>query len=59
MVKTAKEGIKQQASNSEIYGKMQEVFIQMDENPTEALTPKTKVSNTTTLLDCARPKLKN
>ncbi|XP_077211400.1 boron transporter 4-like [Tasmannia lanceolata] len=34
MVKTAKEGIKQQASNLEIYGKMQEVFIEMDKAPT-------------------------
>ena len=30
MVASAKESIKQQASNSEIYGKMQEVFIEMD-----------------------------
>lgn len=30
MVQTAKEGIRIQASNSEIYGKMQEVFIEMD-----------------------------
>lgn len=34
MVKSAKECIKQNASNSEIYGKMQEVFIQMDKCPT-------------------------
>ncbi|XP_068647365.1 boron transporter 4 isoform X2 [Aristolochia californica] len=30
MVKSAKECIKQQATNSEIYGKMQEVFIELD-----------------------------
>lgn len=30
MVETAKESIKQKASNSEIYGKMQAVFIEMD-----------------------------
>ncbi|PQQ21277.1 boron transporter 4 [Prunus yedoensis var. nudiflora] len=30
MVKSAKESIKQKASNSEIYGKMQAVFIEMD-----------------------------
>ncbi|KAJ0985651.1 hypothetical protein J5N97_004007 [Dioscorea zingiberensis] len=30
MIKTAKEGIRLQASKSQIYGKMQEVFIQMD-----------------------------
>ncbi|XP_059460706.1 probable boron transporter 7 [Corylus avellana] len=34
MVKSAKECIKQQASNSEIYGKMQAVFIEMDTAPT-------------------------
>lgn len=33
MVATAKESIKQQASNSEIYGKMQAVFIEMDKAP--------------------------
>ncbi|XP_058074584.1 boron transporter 4-like [Magnolia sinica] len=33
MVKTAKEGIKQQDSISEIYGKMQAVFIEMDKSP--------------------------
>ncbi|XP_058099965.1 boron transporter 4-like [Magnolia sinica] len=33
MVKTAKEGIKQQDSNSKIYGKMQAVFIEMDKSP--------------------------
>lgn len=42
MVKTAKEGMKQQATNLEIYGKMQEVFIEMDDNPNDPLTPKTK-----------------
>lgn len=30
MVKSAKESIKQKASNSEIYGEMQAVFIEMD-----------------------------
>lgn len=33
MVESAKESIKQKASNSEIYGKMQAVFIEMDESP--------------------------
>lgn len=33
MVQTAKESIKQQDSNSEIYGKMQAVFIEMDNCP--------------------------
>ncbi|KAL6985322.1 putative boron transporter 6, partial [Sarracenia purpurea var. burkii] len=33
MVKSAKECIKMQASNSEIYGKMQAVFIEMDTSP--------------------------
>lgn len=34
MVESAKESIKQQASNSEIYVKMQAVFIEMDNSPT-------------------------
>ena len=34
MVESAKESIKRKESNSEIYGKMQAVFIQMDSNPT-------------------------
>ncbi|KAJ6704250.1 BORON TRANSPORTER 4-RELATED [Salix viminalis] len=33
MVASAKESIKQKASNSEIYGKMQDVFIEMDCSP--------------------------
>ncbi|XWS19059.1 hypothetical protein CRYUN_Cryun32bG0098500 [Craigia yunnanensis] len=33
MVKSAKESIKQKASNSEIYGKMQAVFIEIDSSP--------------------------
>ncbi|WCJ40630.1 HCO3- transporter family [Euphorbia peplus] len=33
MVESAKESIKQEASNSEIYGKMQAVFIEMDSSP--------------------------
>lgn len=33
MVKSAKESIKQKASNSEIYGKMQAVFIEMESSP--------------------------
>ncbi|OWM86679.1 hypothetical protein CDL15_Pgr015715 [Punica granatum] len=33
MVQSAKESMKQQASNSEIYGKMQAVFIEMDSAP--------------------------
>ncbi|KAF9617794.1 hypothetical protein IFM89_038905 [Coptis chinensis] len=34
MVRSAKECIKQQASNTEMYGKMQAVFIEMDKSPT-------------------------
>lgn len=34
MVKSAKECIKQQATNTEIYGKMQAVFMEMDKSPT-------------------------
>lgn len=33
MVKSARECIKQQASNTEIYGKMQAVFLEMDVSP--------------------------
>ncbi|GAB4842044.1 Boron transporter 4 [Ancistrocladus abbreviatus] len=33
MVESVKESIRQRASNSEIYGKMQEVFIEMDHSP--------------------------
>lgn len=32
-MESAKESIKQKASNFEIYGKMQAVFIEMDGNP--------------------------
>ena len=32
MVKSAKESIRQQATNLEIYGKMQEVFIDLDKS---------------------------
>ncbi|KAJ7966141.1 Boron transporter-like protein [Quillaja saponaria] len=35
VVKSAKECIEQQRSNSEIYGKMQAVFIEMDTSPTD------------------------
>ncbi|XP_027333119.1 probable boron transporter 7 [Abrus precatorius] len=35
VIKSAKECIKQQGSNSELYGKMQAVFIEMDTAPTE------------------------
>lgn len=38
MVKSAKECIKQQATNTEIYGKMQAVFIEMDASPTVGTT---------------------
>lgn len=31
MVQSAKEGMKQQASNSEIYGRMHAVFVEMEE----------------------------
>ncbi|KAL5976994.1 Boron transporter 4 [Asimina triloba] len=41
MVRRAKECIKQQASSSEIYGKMQEVFIEMDQDK----SPDTSVAN--------------
>lgn len=34
MVKSAREGIKEQASHSEIYGKMHAVFVEMDPAPT-------------------------
>ncbi|KAK9029578.1 hypothetical protein V6N11_026691 [Hibiscus sabdariffa] len=34
MVKSAKDGMSQQASKSEIYGRMQAVFLEMDESPT-------------------------
>ncbi|XAR70942.1 hypothetical protein NMG60_11027990 [Bertholletia excelsa] len=37
MVKTAKQGMKMQASSSEIYGMMQDVFIQMDSSPEESV----------------------
>ncbi|XVE89150.1 hypothetical protein DITRI_Ditri19aG0127400 [Diplodiscus trichospermus] len=33
MVESAKESIKKKASNSEIYGKMQDVFIEIDKSP--------------------------
>jgi small nuclear ribonucleoprotein (snRNP)-like protein len=33
MVKSANESIRLKASNSELYEKMQEVFIEMDNNP--------------------------
>lgn len=38
MVKSAKESIRQEASNSEIYGKMQAVFIEMDNNPNVSIS---------------------
>ncbi|XP_050233739.1 boron transporter 4-like [Mercurialis annua] len=38
MVESAKESIKQKASNSEIYGKMQAVFIEMDISPVPTVT---------------------
>ncbi|XP_042478462.1 boron transporter 4-like [Macadamia integrifolia] len=40
MLKGAKECINQQATNSEIYGKMQELFIEMDEAPSAASVTK-------------------
>nr|DAD27070.1 TPA_asm: hypothetical protein HUJ06_028538 [Nelumbo nucifera] len=42
MVESAKECIKQQASNSEIYGKMQAVFIEMDAAPKTVVTKELK-----------------
>uniref|UniRef100_A0A5B7BED9 Putative boron transporter 4 n=1 Tax=Davidia involucrata TaxID=16924 RepID=A0A5B7BED9_DAVIN len=42
MVKSAKECIKQQGSNSEIYGRMQAVFIEMDATPTPAVAKELK-----------------
>ncbi|KAJ6815237.1 boron transporter 4-like [Iris pallida] len=40
MVQSAKESIKQQASNMEIYGKMQEVFIEVDKAKTNTSVAK-------------------
>ncbi|KAJ7951857.1 putative Boron transporter [Quillaja saponaria] len=40
MVKSAKESIRQKASNSELYGKMQEVFIEMDSSPVTSIIVK-------------------
>ncbi|KAL7112109.1 hypothetical protein ACP275_05G131500 [Erythranthe tilingii] len=37
MVKRAKEGMKQQASHSEIYGRMHEVFIEMESAPSQTV----------------------
>ncbi|KAK6152586.1 hypothetical protein DH2020_012225 [Rehmannia glutinosa] len=37
MVQTAKESIKRKASNSEIYGEMQAVFIEIDKSPTNTV----------------------
>ncbi|KAL6331216.1 hypothetical protein AAG906_009644 [Vitis piasezkii] len=42
MVQSAKECIKQQASNTEIYGKMQAVFIEMDMAPSLLVTEELK-----------------
>ncbi|CAL5443188.1 unnamed protein product [Camellia sinensis] len=42
MVKSAKECIKKQRSNSEIYGRMQAVFIEMDTTPDHAVAKKLK-----------------
>ncbi|CAK7356600.1 unnamed protein product [Dovyalis caffra] len=47
MVASAKESIKQKASNSEIYGKMQAVFIEMDSSPTDS---------SPTLQECQTPR---
>ncbi|PKA64686.1 Boron transporter 4 [Apostasia shenzhenica] len=44
MVETAMEGIQLQASNSEIYGKMQEVFIEMDKSNSVWLLPQSFAS---------------
>ena len=38
MVKSAKESIRQKASKSEIYGKMQAVFMEMDNCPDVSTT---------------------
>ncbi|CAA2989954.1 probable boron transporter 7 [Olea europaea subsp. europaea] len=43
MVKSTKQGMKQQASHSEIYGRMHAVFIEMDNAP--SLTAKKELSN--------------
>jgi len=37
MVESAKESIRKEASNSEIYGKMQAVFVEMDSCPVVSL----------------------
>ncbi|GMQ06802.1 hypothetical protein CsSME_00051249 [Camellia sinensis var. sinensis] len=42
MVKSAKECIKQQGSDSEIYGRMQAVFIEMDTTPDHAVATELK-----------------
>ncbi|KAF5934772.1 hypothetical protein HYC85_025901 [Camellia sinensis] len=42
MVKSAKECIKQQGSDSEIYGRMQAVFIEMDTTPDHAVAKELK-----------------
>lgn len=38
MAKKGKECISQQGSNSEIFGKMQEVFVEMDKTPAVSAT---------------------
>ncbi|KAF9614415.1 hypothetical protein IFM89_018560 [Coptis chinensis] len=45
MVRSAKECIKQQASNTEMYGKMQAVFIEMDKSLTELTTATNNFAN--------------
>ncbi|KAI7990051.1 Boron transporter 4 [Camellia lanceoleosa] len=42
MVKSAKEYIKQQGSNSEIYGRMQAIFIEIDTTPDHAVAKELK-----------------
>lgn len=37
MIESARESIRRKASNSEIYGKMQDVFIEMESNPVVSL----------------------
>lgn len=45
MVDSAKESIKEQASNSEIYSKMQTVFVNIDSSPIVSYLPKSLACN--------------
>ena len=45
MVKSAKECIKQRRTNSELYGKMEEVIVEMDTDPTVSIVGSIHVWN--------------